>query len=105
MKKTLLLLAAAFIIKNSNAQPLTLNQEIAERLAALPLHCIDQEFPNKTSHSADSASDARMLPSELHPAFYGCFDWHSSVHGHWMLVRLLKLYPDMKNKSEIIHAP
>jgi len=38
----------------------------------------------------------------LHPGFYGCFDWHSSVHGHWMLVHLLKTFPAIKNKAEII---
>lgn len=79
-------------------------EETAAQLAALPLRCMDKEFPNKTSHSADSASDARLLPSELHPAFYGCFDWHSSVHGHWMLVRLLKTFPHLANREEIIKA-
>jgi hypothetical protein len=83
-----------------NAPVLTV--DVAEQLSKLPLHCINTEFPNKTSHVADSASDARLLPSELHPAFYGCLDWHSSVHGHWMLIRLLKQFPDMKNKAEII---
>ena len=103
MKYTLLLIIAALLVTNAGAQSRNiLDRQIAEQLAILPLHCIDQEFPNKTSHSADSASDARLLPSELHPAFYGCFDWHSSVHGHWMLVRLLKLFPDMKNRGEII---
>jgi hypothetical protein len=79
-----------------------LTSGLADKLAHLPLHCINQEFPNKTSHTSDSASDAVLLPSQLHPAFYGCFDWHSSVHGHWMLVRLLKTFPDMKSKEEII---
>lgn len=82
----------------------SLTPEVAEKLSKLPLHCIDQEFPNKTSHTADSASDARLLPSELHPAFYGCFDWHSSVHGHWMLVRLLKTFPSLPNRQEIINT-
>ena len=41
-------------------------------------------------------------PSELHPAFFGCYDWHSSVHGHWMLVKLLKEFPDIKERDEII---
>jgi hypothetical protein len=82
----------------------TLTMDVAEQLSKLPLHCINQEFPNKTSHTADSATDARLLPSELHPAFYGCFDWHSSVHGHWMLVRLLKTFPDLKNRAEIINT-
>ena len=54
--------------------PPRLDKTVAVRLAEMPLHCIGQEFSNKTSHSADSASDARLLPSELHPAFYLCFD-------------------------------
>jgi hypothetical protein len=89
-----------FQLWSQQEQVFTLSE--ADRLAQLPLHCINQEFPNKTSHSADSASDARLLPSELHPVFYGCFDWHSSVHGHWMLVRLLKQFPDMTHRDEII---
>ncbi|WP_205529402.1 DUF2891 domain-containing protein [Taibaiella koreensis] len=81
-----------------------LTEAVAAQLAALPLRCIDQQFPNKTSHTADSATDARLLPAELHPAFYGCFDWHSSVHGHWMLVRLLKTFPGLANRAEIIRV-
>lgn len=79
-----------------------LTQQVAEQLSRLPLHCINTEFPNKTSHLSDSENDARLLPSELHPVFYGCLDWHSSVHGHWMLVRLLKTFPEMKNRDSII---
>ena len=45
----------------------------------------------------------KFTPKELHPSFYGCFDWHSSVHGHWMLVKLLKDKPFLKNKEEIIN--
>jgi hypothetical protein len=78
------------------------NQEIAEKLAELPLSCITQEFPNKTGHSSDGAEDHKLLPSELHPSFYGCLDWHSSVHGHWMLIKLLKTFPNIKNKDKII---
>ena len=80
----------------------TFDANLANKLAQLPLHCIPQEFPNKTSHSADSAADAILLPSQLHPAFYGCFDWHSSVHGHWMLIRLLKTFPKMESRDKII---
>lgn len=79
-----------------------LTKKVAETLSRLPLHCIATEFPNKTSHLADGPSDARLLPSELHPVFYGCLDWHSSVHGHWMLVRLLKIYPNLSNKDSIL---
>jgi len=79
-----------------------LTPDIAEKLSKMPLGCIGQEFPNKTSHVANTAVDGRLLPSELHPAFYGCLDWHSSVHGHWMLLRLVKTVPNLKNKAEII---
>lgn len=79
-----------------------LDEAIALGLSRAPLHCISAEFPNKTSHLADAPEDAKLLPSELHPVFYGCLDWHSSVHGHWMLVRLLQTYPDMANRDSII---
>ncbi len=59
------------------------------RFAGMALKCIRQEYPNKLDHVLSDASQVRS-PRELHPAFYGCFDWHSSVHGHWLLVRLLR---------------
>jgi hypothetical protein len=58
------------------------------RLSEKPLHCINQEYPNKTAHIINN--EVPLSPKDLHPSFYGCFDWHSSVHGHWMLLRLLK---------------
>lgn len=64
-----------------------------ERFANLALACVHEEYPNKISHVMSSDSDVAP-PRELTPVFYGCFDWHSSVHGHWLLVRLLRLYPD-----------
>ena len=72
----------------------------AERLAALPLKCLQQEFPNKPGETLAAASDIGS-PRGMHPAFYGCFDWHSAVHGHWMLVRLLKAFPKMKDAATI----
>jgi hypothetical protein len=91
------------IITKTQAQTNALfTQDTAEKLAGLPLHCITQEFPNKTGHSSDGAADHKLLPSDLHPSFYGCLDWHSSVHGHWMLVKLLKTFPDLKDKAKII---
>lgn len=78
-----------------------LTEKGASHLASLPLKCILQEFPNKTSHTSNNDSDHVLLPQQLHPAFYGCFDWHSSVHGHWMLIRLLKLYPSLPEASAI----
>lgn len=79
-----------------------LDKEIAEKLSMLPLACMDKEYPNKTAHTINGEVDAKLTPAQLHPAFYGCFDWHSSVHGHWMLVHLLKTFPDIKNREEII---
>ena len=64
-----------------------------ENFAGLALHCIHQEYPNKIGHVMQSDDDVAP-PRKLTPAFYGCFDWHSSVHGHWLLTRLSKLYPD-----------
>lgn len=76
----------------------------ASHLASLPLKCIAQEFPNKTSHTSNSDSDHVLLPHQLHPAFFGCFDWHSCVHGHWMLVALLKKFPDLPEAKNIRNA-
>jgi len=78
-----------------------LTPDIAARLAELSLHCIQQEYPNKTAHTIEAESDARLTPRQLHPSFYGCFDWHSSVHGHWMLVRLLKTVKDLPKEDKI----
>jgi hypothetical protein len=63
-----------------------------DRFAALALDCVHQEYPNKIAHVMSGDQDVAP-PRELTPVFYGCFDWHSSVHGHWLLVRLLRLYP------------
>jgi hypothetical protein len=79
-----------------------LTKDIALKLAEKPLHCINQEYPNKTAHVINAEADAKMTPQQLHPSFYGCFDWHSSVHGHWMLVKLLKVQPDISKYDEIV---
>jgi hypothetical protein len=81
------------------AQQLTL--ERANGLARLPLKCLQQEYPNKLGQMLVDASEI-AAPKTLHPAFYGCFDWHSSVHGHWSLVYLLNHLPALNNKQEII---
>lgn len=78
-----------------------LTPEIAARLAELPLHCIQQEYPNKTAHTIEGEADVKLTPRQLHPSFYGCFDWHSSVHGHWMLVRLLKTVKGLPKEARI----
>jgi len=60
--------------------------------ARLALNCVRREYPNKIAHVMRSDADSRP-PRSLTPAFYGCFDWHSAVHGHWMLARLARLFP------------
>ena len=69
-----------------------LDAEVAVRFADLALECVHKEYPNKIAHTLSSDEDV-MPPRDLAPAFYGCFDWHSSVHGHWLLTRLGHLFP------------
>lgn len=76
---------------------------VEDRFALLALSCIHRAYPNKISHVLNSDEDARA-PQELTPAFYGCFDWHSSVHGHWLLVRLARLDPDSPFQQPIRDA-
>jgi hypothetical protein len=71
----------------------TFDAEAALRFADLALACVDREYPNKIAHVLNSDQDARP-PRELTPTFFGCFDWHSAVHGHWLLVRLCRAYPE-----------
>jgi len=63
------------------------------RFADLALACVHKEYPNKIAHVMTSDADVRP-PRELTPAFFGCYDWHSSVHGHWLLARLARMFPD-----------
>src|SRR5579864_2261999 len=84
-------LTAAFAAGGADStRGVSLDAAAAERFAALALKCLHAEYPSHLSHTLDSAADARP-PHELTPAFYGCYDWHSDVHGHWLLVRLLRL--------------
>lgn len=78
----------------------TLTDELVAMFARLALKGIPQEFPNKPSNVMQTASDV-LSPQQMHPVFFGCFDWHSSVHGHWMLIRLLKLFPASSVAAEI----
>lgn len=69
-----------------------LDAATAGRFAALALACVQKEYPNKIAHVLNSPADVKP-PHELTPAFYGCFDWHSSVHGHWLLAKLVRVFP------------
>ena len=92
------LLAAATVA--FPAEP-AIDAEAAERFARLALDCVHREYPNKIAHVLNSAADVGT-PSALYPVFYGCFDWHSAVHGHWLLVRQLRtaqeLPPEMRDE-------
>ncbi len=72
----------------------------ADRFAKLALACVDREYPNKPDAVLDSPSDVKPT-KDFHPAFYGCYDWHSSVHGHWMLVRLAGATPEIPSAAAI----
>ena len=77
---------------------LTFNE--ANRLVRLPLDCLQTEYPNKLNQSLQDSTHLGS-PKQLHPAFYGCYDWHSSVHGHWSLISLLKQFPSLNQASTI----
>jgi hypothetical protein len=76
-----------------------LDPQLAQRFARLALACVHQEYPNKIAHVLQADADARV-PRELTPAFFGCYDWHSSVHGHWLLARVARLLPETALAAE-----
>jgi len=79
------------------------NRELAERCAALALGCVQREFPSHPGHVLLGAEDLQR-PRALHPAFYGCYDWHSAVHGHWMLAHVLRRFPDAHEIRAALNA-
>ncbi|MDE3253904.1 MAG: DUF2891 domain-containing protein [Bacteroidota bacterium] len=99
--ETVMAQTPAYFTVNKDSSRFRLTLAGASHLASLPLKCLQQEYPNKTNHTATSDSDQLQTPKQQHPAFYGCFDWHSSVHGHWMLVSLLKQFPDLPEAQRI----
>src|SRR5947207_4553677 len=94
--KNLVLFAVFFFAPSlafSAGETSMFDAKAAERFAKLALACVGKEYPNKISHVLNSVTDV-AAPHKLTPVFYGCYDWHSSVHGHWLLVRLLRTFPD-----------
>ena len=81
----------------------TFDEKAAERFAGLALACVGKQYPNKISHVLNSDADVAP-PRKLTPAFSGCYDWHSSVHGHWLLVRLLRTFPNASFAKEAREA-
>jgi hypothetical protein len=80
-----------------------LTRDSASNFAQITMRCVQKEYPNSPGFILNAATDVKA-PSRVHPAFYGCFDWHSSVHGHWMLARLLRLFPDLPERDAIVRA-
>jgi hypothetical protein len=78
----------------------SMTRDQASGFARQALQAIQKEYPNKPADVLNGEKDVEA-PRAVHPAFFGSFDWHSSVHGHWMLVRLLRLYPDLPERKEI----
>jgi hypothetical protein len=76
-----------------------LDEATARRFARLALDCVSREYPNKIAHTLQSGADV-AAPRILTPAFYGCYDWHSAVHGHWLLARLSRLFPEAEFADE-----
>jgi hypothetical protein len=95
MRTTLFLLAGLLACPHLLAAqpPPAFNAGAAARFAKLALDCVHKEYPNKIAHVLSGDGDVKP-PRELTPAFFGCYDWHSSVHGHWLLVRLARTFPE-----------
>jgi hypothetical protein len=74
--------------------------DLADRFAAVALGHVTREYPNKLDHVLAGPGDARG-PRALHPVFYGSFDWHSCVHGYWMLAHLYRRFPSMPSAAAI----
>jgi hypothetical protein len=91
------------VMKGSIQEPLKLTIEQANELVELPLACIHTEYPNKLGQILTSKKELQE-PHKLHPVFYGCIDWHSSVHGYCMMVKLLKKFPDLDKAEKIRKA-
>ena len=77
-----------------------IEQPTASKFASLALAHVRREYPNKLDHVMNGAADVRS-PRELHPIFYGSFDWHSNVHGYWLLATLYRLVPGLPQREEI----
>jgi hypothetical protein len=78
-----------------------LNLQQANNLAQLPLHCLETEYPNKMGHVTASPEDQKR-PTVQHPVFYGCFDWHSAVHGYWSAITLIKNFPELDQREDLL---
>jgi len=90
--RSLFLTLICMSLSTSGLPAANLDEANAAKFAGLALACVHREYPNKIAHVLNSDADVKP-PRELTPAFYGCFDWHSCVHGHWLLARVARTYP------------
>src|SRR5438270_13785513 len=96
MKSVLLLFflfTANSTVSQEHPNQAMFDAKAAQRFASLALACVHKEYPNHISHTLNSDKDVAP-PRTLTPAFYGCYDWHSTVHGHWLLARLARTFPN-----------
>ncbi|MEO1118989.1 MAG: DUF2891 domain-containing protein [Pseudomonadota bacterium] len=104
MKRIVLLAAVSVAVISgqlSHASDRAMSADEVGRFAQLAMDCIPQEYPNKLNQVLTDATSLRS-PKDLHPAFYGCYDWHSSVHGHWMLVKALREYDNLPHRDVVL---
>jgi hypothetical protein len=95
-----MILNVVLFLSCGNLFAFELTADQATQFAKLALKGIAKEYPNKPADVLNGDGDVQS-PQRIHPAFYGCYDWHSAVHGHWMLVRILKFHPDLPIEAEI----
>ncbi len=88
------------MVRDTAAVQEMLDINLAKRIFALPVHCLTQEYPNKLGQVLGSSKDLKS-PRTLRPLFYGCFDWHSAVHGYWSIVTLIEAFPELDNDGQV----
>src|SRR6478609_8546257 len=81
--------------------PIALDGTLASKFARIALGHLTREYPNKLDHVMASAEDLQG-PRALHPIFYGSYDWHSCVHGYWLILHLLDRFPDLPEATRIV---
>ena len=97
----LLLILGCTDNKFENIKGIRLNEKLAKELVSLSVKCVDQKYPYKIGYRF--TDESWLKPHyEITPAFYGCWDWHSAVHGHWAMVKILKDFPEIPDRDIIL---
>ncbi|MEX1000558.1 MAG: DUF2891 domain-containing protein [Crocinitomicaceae bacterium] len=103
MKKWVLIILLISQQALSQQEEMGITLQSAEKLVQVPLDCIEKEYPNKLNQVLSDSTHLQS-PRDLHPIFYGCFDWHSSVHGHWLMAKMMNKFPDSELAKKIINV-